>query len=229
MSSPRSGAIYSLDLPNATATYVIVLTEDAWNDELADSVIVPLYASVNQNPSLFLVTIAPDLVANCTRVQSMPHEFIGEFVGYCEEERWTRARIGVRRFLDLDRRIAKTPAPPAKTSRADWWPRQNDIHFAANPSIGPDDKLYGVISDNDWNSQPHAHYAACVRLTSKSKTKRLRWEVPVTGGWVVTGDIYSISYERFDQKAPPKKYPGALSDDESSEIAVRQKVALSLR
>jgi mRNA-degrading endonuclease toxin of MazEF toxin-antitoxin module len=221
--------IYTLKLPGAQASHVLVLTEDLWNAEMGDSVVVPLYQGLDDPASLFLVELGPKVKAHCTRVQSMSHDFIGDPVGRCPDDPWKRTRIGVRKFLDIDRRIAKTPAPEPVAPRLDWWPRQNDIHFATNPQIYTSDKLYGVISDDDWNSAPGANHFAAVRLTSKTKPKRLRWEVPVgDGSFVVTGDIYSVPYGNFEQKPPPKKYPSQMTDDESAAIAVKQKSALTL-
>ncbi len=228
MSHPLCGQIYDLSIPSAEASHVVVLTEDLWNAQMGDSVVVPLYSSPTVSPSLFLVEVNDELRANCTRVQSMAHEFIGDWIGACTEEPWTRLRIGVRRFLDLDRRIAKTPAARPRIRRGDWRPRQNHIHFARNSAIVTTDKLYGVVSDDDWNSLPQASTVAAVRLTSMTKPQRLRWELSVDGGFVVTGDIYSIAVADFEQRAPRSGYPSMLSNDESAAIAAKQKSVLSL-
>ena len=229
MSHPLCGFIYELQIPDAQASYVLVLTEDLWNAQMGDSVVVPLYELPDATASLFLVDIGTKLKANCTRVQSMSHEFIANVVGRCPNEPWVRVRIGVRRFLDIDRRIAKTDPKPPVSPRPDWWPRQNDIHFATNAQINATDKLYAVISDNDWNSLAGTPNVAAVRLTSKTKPQRLRWEVPVgDGGFVVTGDIYSVALSDFEQKRPPKTYPSQITDDESAEIALKHKSALTL-
>ena len=229
MSHPLCGSIYELNLPGALATHAVVLAEDIWNAQMGDSVVVPIYTWPAVKPSLFLVKINDQLRANCTRVQSMSHEFIGQVLGACPSEPWVRLRIGARRFLDIDRRISKTPAKLPVTPRADWWPRQNVVHFAINTAISAHDKLYGVISDNDWNSLPETPNVAAVRLTSKTKRQRARSEVPVSGGFVVTGDIYSVAVADFEQNSPPSKYPSQLSDDESSAIAIKQKSVLSLQ
>ncbi|MBA3332149.1 MAG: hypothetical protein H0T39_14985 [Actinobacteria bacterium] len=229
MSHPLCSYIYELQVPGgAQASHALVLTEDDWNVSMADSVVVPIYRSPESKPSLVFVALDDELRANCTRVQSLPHEFLGKTVRICSGEPWIRTRVGVRRFLDIDRRFETRPAPAPAAPRTDWWPRQNGIHFANNTSIGPDDKLYGVISDDDWNSLPETTYAAAVRLTSKTKSQRRRWEVPVAGGWVVTGDLYSVSYGRFEHKPPPSRYPSRLSDEESSQVAAKQKIALTL-
>jgi mRNA-degrading endonuclease toxin of MazEF toxin-antitoxin module len=228
VSHPLCGFIYELQIPGAQATHLLVLTEDIWNAQMGDSVVVPLYALPEATPSLFLVEVGTRLKAHCTRVQSMSHDFIDRPVARCPDDAWVRIRIGVRKFLDIDRRIAKTPAKPPLSPRADWWPRQNNIHFARNAAISANDKLYGVISDDDWNSLAGTPNVAAVRLTSKTKPQRLRWEVPVGGGFVVTGDIYSVALGDFQQTPPPKKYPARLNDDESSEVAMKQKAALTL-
>jgi hypothetical protein len=196
---------------------------------MGDSVVVPLYQLPDAMSSLFLIEVGSKLKAHCTRIQSMSHQFIGSAVTRCPDEPWVRVRLGVRTFLDIDRRIAKTSAAPPVNPSVNWWPRQNDIHFARNVAINTSDKLYGVISDDDWNSRAATPNVAAVRLTSKTKTNRLHWEVPVGGGFVVTGDIYSVALDDFEQKAPPSKYPSRITDDESSEIARKQKATLTLK
>lgn len=229
MSHPLCGFIYELQIPGAEATHVLVLTEDIWNARMLDSVVVPLYHLPDASASLFLVEVGSKLKANCTRVQSMSHQLIGTAaVARCPEDAWLRVRIGVRKFLDIDRRIAKMPAKPPVSPRADWWPRQNEIHFARNPAISSNDKLYGVISDDDWNSRAGAQNVAAVRLTSKTKANRLRWEVPVSGGFVIAGDVYSVAVGDFEQTPPPSKYPARLTDDETAAVATKQKAALTL-
>jgi len=228
LSHPWSGWLYESAIPRAQASHLLVLTEDDWNAQMSDSVVVPLYGEA-VTPSKVAVPVDDGLTALCTRVQSVPHDFIGRAVRRCREEPWVRVRIGVRAYLDIDRRISKAPTLTPVAAREDWWPRQRAIRFAENPHIGPHDKLYAVISDDDWNSAPAARYAAAVRLTSRTKDRRLRWEVPVAGSWVVTGDLYSISYARFQQAPPRGDYPKQMTVDESAEVATRQRATLSLR
>jgi mRNA-degrading endonuclease toxin of MazEF toxin-antitoxin module len=228
LSHPLSGLVYELQIPGAQATHALVLSEDSWNAEMSDSVVVPLYPLPDTTPSLLLVEVGRILKAHCTRIQSMSHDFLGNPIARCPDDAWKRIRIGVRRFLDIDRRIAKAAVQPPLISRVDWWPRQNDIHFARNAAIGGKDKLYGVISDDDWNSLAGTVHVAAVRLTSKTKPARLRWEVPVSGGFVVTGDIYSVALTVVEQNPPPRKYPSRLTVDESAQIAAKQKAALTL-
>ena len=195
---------------------------------MADSVVVPVYAA-ELNGSKVVVEVAQDHFALCTRVQSVPHDFFGRAVSRCGEDAWVRVRLGVRAYLDIDRRVGdQTIATPA-APRSDWWPRQHAVHFARNASIGPEDKLYAVVSDNDWNSAPTTQYVGAVRLTSHTKVARARWEVAVAGSWTVVGDLYSISHQRFEQGAPRGDYPTQISPKESADIARKQKITLSLR
>lgn len=228
MSRPRFGWRYACALENATATEYLVLTEDPWNDVMGDVVIVPVFLVEEPKPSVLSVLVDDGLVANCTRPTNLMIDFLGEAIGRCDKEALTRVRIGVRRYLDLDRREQKTTVE-AKNPRSEWWPRQGDFHFAANPDIGPNDKLYASVADDDWNSLEGAGYTAAVRLTSKTKSFRKRWEVPVAGSFVVAGDLYTISYSRIEQTPPPRKYPQGMTADELSTVATFQKRALSLK
>lgn len=227
MSSPACGALYESRIPRAQVQVLLVLSEDAWNSRMGDSVVVPVYRT-SVDPSDFWVEVASELLANCTKVQNIPHKYFGRPLGSCRDEPWIRTRLGVRRFLDLDARAARTPGAAVATARADWWPRQRDIHFATMPSL-PDDKLFATISDDAWNSRPQVSYCATVRLTSRTKDWRDRWEVPVRGGWVVSGDLYSTAYQRM-QPAPPDadRYPTTLTLAESEQVALRQKQTLTL-
>jgi mRNA-degrading endonuclease toxin of MazEF toxin-antitoxin module len=215
-------------VPGAQARLFVILTEDLWNEQMRDSVIVPVYDLV-AGESAMSVALPDAQTAICTRVQSMPHEFIGPAVKRCPTEPLRRIQQGVSQFLAIEQRRTKTETPPPDSPRDGWWPRQNDIHFASNAAIGPEDKLYAVIADDDWNSLPSSSYTAAVRLTSKTKPQRMRWEIPVAGGWIVTGDLYSIAYSRFEQSHPRDPYPKSLTTVESSRIAGRQRTTLGLR
>lgn len=229
MSAPLCGSLYEARIPGAQAAQLLVLTEDAWNERVRDSVVVPVFATEDPRVNLFRVEMAAGLVADCTRVQSIPHKFFGRRVGTCPEEPWTRARIGVRKHLDIDARIAGRRRMSVRTTRTDWWPRQREIFFATRPDT-PGDKLHGVISDDAWNSRPAATYCTTVRLTSRGpKEWRRRWEVPVPGGWVVSGDLYLTAYGSMDRTPPDlARYPTELSDEESAEIARRQRTTFML-
>ena len=87
-----------------------------------------------------------------------------------------------------------------------------------------------AVSDDDWNATVGVRHCAAVRLTSRGpNAKRMRWEVPVSGGFVVAGDLYALPYAAMQRQAPSARYPQRLSPDESSRIALRQQITLSLR
>lgn len=229
MSGPRCGWLYENDAPGGRADRLLVLTENDWNDAMRDSVVVPVFRLPGATSNLFRVLVDDELYAECTRVQSIAQARIGRPVSPCAEEAWVRVRIGVRRFLDVDRRIDMAPKPAAGDNRVDWYPHQDSVHFAAIPGI-PDDKLFAAVSDDDWNSTPGVSHCCAVRLTSRGpKAARERWEVPISGGWVVAGDVYALPYAVMEQQPPPAEYPQMLTPEESANIAARQKRALSLQ
>jgi hypothetical protein len=228
--SPRCGWLHAVATRTATPLErFLVISEDDWNDAMGDSVAVPVYHYEDAHESRFLVAVAESLWADCTKVLSVDHRLIGHPVQRCTQPPWVKARLGVREFLDIDRRIAIGPKPSPHADREEWCPRQHDIHFVSNPRISAQDKLYAVISDDGWNSAPGVKRAACVRLTSHTKPQRVRWEVPVARSWVVAGDIYQLAYHRFEQSAPRGNYPKRMTDAESAALADKQKVTLSLR
>lgn len=227
MSPPRCGEILECLIPGAEARQLLVVSEDPWNEILSDSVAIPVYEWDSKH-SLFLVQVSEGMFAECTRVQSIPHEFFGERLGNCPKDPWIRSRMGVRKYLDIDNRIKKT-TDRVPSIRTEWYPQQRDIHFSTS-RWHPDRKLHGVISDDLQNSHPDANYCATARLTSQTKEWRARWEVPVSGGCVVTGDLYQTAYADIEREEPdPERFPTRLSHEESAEIAIRQKQTLTLK
>lgn len=231
MSGPRAGWLYENKVEGAVSEQLLVLSENDWNDAMRDSVVVPVMRLTDVAPNLLRVALEDThgLYAQCTLVQSIVHEDIGAPVRVCPEATWIRTRLGVRRFLDIDRRRTEGAKPTASAERTDWWPRQDDVHFATLPGL-PQHKLMAAVSDDDWNSTAGVRHCAAVRLTSRGpKAKRARWEVPVSGGFVVAGDLYAVPYTAMRMQAPPAKYPRQLSADESSRIALRQQTTLELQ
>jgi mRNA-degrading endonuclease toxin of MazEF toxin-antitoxin module len=231
LSGPRAGWLYESSFDGAASEQLLVLSENDWNDTMRDSVVVPVMRLAGVAPNLLRIALeeAPGLYAQCTLVQSIAHEDIGAPVRVCPEATWIRTRLGVRRFLDIDRRRAEGPKPSPSTERTAWWPRQDVVSFATLPGL-PQDKLMAAVSDDDWNSTVGARHCAAVRLTSRGpKARRARWEVPVSGGFVVAGDLYVMPYTAMRVEAPAAKYPQQLSAEESSRIALRQQTTLELQ
>jgi hypothetical protein len=227
VSKPRYGWRYASALPDGTAEEFLVLTEDPWNDVMRDSVVVPVFRDDEPKQSNVRVLVADDLVAICTRPSNLAHEFLGEPIARCDSVALKRVTIGIWLHLDIHRRINKTTSPPPAGVRSDWWPRQGEFHFGPHPTGGKD-KLYASVASNLWTSLPKVTYTAAVRLTSRTKSFRARWEVPIAGSFVVSGDLYLIPYEDFEQAAPPPKYPQGMTQDELAALAASQRRALSI-
>lgn len=228
--APRCGGIYRTAPSRPGRPDLrgfVVLSENDWNDTMQDSVVVPIYGWKVATASALVVNVGDSLWADCTKVISFTHEGLGEGTTMCPEDPWVRIRLGVRRFLDIDRRITKGSKPAISTVRTAWWPRQDDVHLGRTSAI-PERKLYAALSDDDWNSQPTADRAAFTKLASKTEEFRKRWEVPVSGGWVVCGDIYQLLYTELDPSTPPDNYPSRLTDGEAAALAKKQKTTLTL-
>ncbi|HEV7493727.1 MAG TPA: hypothetical protein VGO10_08100 [Baekduia sp.] len=232
MSGPRAGWLYENKVNGAAAEQLLVLSENDWNDTMRDSIVVPVMRLTGVAPNALRISVdeTPGLYAQCTLVQSIAHDGIGAPLRVCPEEAWIRTRLGVRRFLDIDRRRTSAAKPSPSPERTEWWPRQDDVHIATLPGI-PQQKVVSAISDDDWNSTASVRHCAAARLTSRGpKANRVRWEVPVSGGFVVAGDLSALPYAAINRQAPAaKKYPQRFSADESSRIALRQQTALSLK
>jgi mRNA-degrading endonuclease toxin of MazEF toxin-antitoxin module len=228
LSRPSWGRLYQLALPGARAELALVVSEDDWNQRTRDAVIVPVYREQDPQTSNVRVAVGEGLVADCTRVQNLVQEFLGEHVGACPAPALTRVRIGIRVYLDIDRLIAKQRRGEPPRAREEWWPRQAKVHYALEREVQRK-KLFAIFSDDDWNSRPQTRYSAAVRLTSKRRDWREGWEVEVPGGCVVAGHLYSLLHADLDQKAPPASKPRHLEDDELAEIAARLAVLLRLR
>lgn len=222
------GTVYEAEVPGAERVRaLLVLSENLWNQYASDSVAVPIYED-DQTENRFKIQIYVGQLADCTRVQNFPHRVLGARLGECAAEPWLKTRLGVRTYLDILARIKMQPATVPRPNHSKWWPRQNDIHFASSTRTSGD-KLFGIVSDNIWNSLEDRKYFATVRLTSKTKPERSKWEVPVSGGCVVVGDVYSTAKSRI-QRTPPdaSAYPTELTRKESALIAANQRRTLSL-
>jgi len=69
LSSPRCGWLRAATTRTATPLErFLVISEDDWNDAMGDSVAVPVYRYEDAHESRFLVAVAKDLWADCTRV-----------------------------------------------------------------------------------------------------------------------------------------------------------------
>lgn len=225
--TPLCGDYYRSGVPGGAAEALLVLSEDPWNERVDDVVAVPIFKS-GAAPTRLCPELAPGLIADCTLARSVNQDYLEERLGTCPDEPWTRIRMGVRIHLDIDNRIKKTPMPAAQINRTEWWPHQNDIRFAEYEAI-PQGKMFGVVTNDQWNSRESTTYCSAVRLTSKSKEWREGWEVEVDGGWVVSSDLYVVRYDLMDESPPEPPQPDHLRLDQSAEISSKQKKVLTLK
>lgn len=228
MSSQLWGHIYDFELDGAQAEAVLVVSEDEWNTRTRDAVIVPLYRDPGGEAGNVRVAIDDQLVADCKRVQNVAQDTIGADRGACPTEPLTRVRLGIRIYLDIDRLLRRAGSRTPLNPRPLWWPRQGQIRYANLPDF-PADKMFCLASDDDWNSRPTTAYSAALRLTSKSREWRSRWEVEIGSSWIVAGHLYSIVHADIDPTPPKPPRPQEASLDELYELAERLTVLLKLR
>lgn len=207
---PSRGRIYALDPElGAQASAGLVLSEDDWNHVMRDSVIVPLYDDVPKEPTALRPEVA-GLFADCTRVGGIEQDVLVEDRGEAAPEQLQAVVDGVRLYLDLEN--LQNPSGlrrPPSVGRTDWWPRRGEVLYGHR--FGEQREIYGVITDDEWNVR--GDYATCAFITSKFKTWRDRWQVPVRGGYAITGDIEPFAYVELDQRNRPPTIK-ALTRDE---------------
>lgn len=226
--SLERGDIHRNLAPNASAPRLLVLSENDWNRVIADAVAVPIFRRrAGQSPSPMLVHIEGRLFADCTTIQTVPGRFWGPRAGACDATQVAAVEHGVRSFLRLDqleqgRASAAAHAPPGT---ADWWPAQGLVRYV-DPPINGQRKMHAVLSEDAWN-EIGTHWTT-TRLTSGSKGRRGRWQVPVAGVYVVAGDLAATPRGAMDPATPRAPRPAHLSTRELSDVARRIRVTLEL-
>lgn len=227
MSTPLWGHLYDFILPGARAESAIVVSEDDWNARTRDAVVVPVYREPGTTSGNVRVELDGGLVADCTRVQNVARESLGKDRGVCERRALTRIRIGVRIYLDIEQLLMQSGPRQPISPRSQWWPRQGQVSYAEVPGLSQN-KMFCLISDDDWNSRPATAYSAAVRLTSKGRERRSKWEVGVPGGSAVAGHLYSLLHEDIDPSSPTSPRPAKLMPEKLRDIAERLIVLLKL-
>ena len=198
-----------LDLPGGRATHALVLSEDDWNSWANDCVIVPIYPSHVLRAGNQLRVETRWGTADCTRVFNIGNPSLTAFAGTPSIPVLAQIRRGVRSFLCVDALLAQSIAPEPLT--ASWYPKWAYSYYS-NIGVRGERKMHAILSDNAWNSE--MDYVSAVRLTSKSKESRVRWEVPVKGGPVIVGDLHLFAKSNVIQKPPRPPRPGRLTNTE---------------
>lgn len=224
--SLRRGFVYENATPGGRAQQLLALSEQDWNDVVPDGIAVPIFdRGAGQQPSLMLVAMGETRFADCTKVQTVLDEFWGAAVGPCPDAALQHIEAGVRAFLTLDQLKAGRPAAPAGSGAADWWPTQGLVRYV-EPPINGQRKMHGTLSEDAWNVIGPSW--TTVRLTSRDKGWRSRWQVPVTGGFVVSGDLFATPRGDMDSTPPRSPRPSRLVTAELSAIAERLEQTLAL-
>jgi mRNA-degrading endonuclease toxin of MazEF toxin-antitoxin module len=192
---------------------VLVLSENDWNDWSGDCVIVPLYPSGVHGGTLLRVSTTWG-TADCTRIVSVNNTVLTAYAGQGEPAMLAGVRAGVRSFLCID--DLRVGRDVSTSNSGLWYPRWTYIYYRRTPISGAR-KMHAVLSDDAWNSQLRSVSAA--RLTSKSKSSRLRWGVPVKGGPVVVGDLHILAVGGVIQDPPSPPRPQKLTKAEMADMA----------
>lgn len=229
MSPPLWGHIYDFELKGARAEAVLVVSENDWNSRTRDVVVVPLYGGGVAEAGNVRIAIKDGLVADCTRVQNVAQDVIGADRGASERQALLRVRLGLRVYLDIDRLVDRArPRASAPDANTGWWPRQGQVRYAEVPGF-PADKMFCVVSEDDWNSRTSTAYSAALRLMSKTRRWRSQWEVEIGNRWIVAGHLYSLLHADIDQAVPSSPRPREACPEELHQLAMRLSVLLKLR
>lgn len=221
--SARRGFIYRLavvggdpDFVPPAAERVLVLSEDHWNETMKSSVIVPLYprgSEESEHAALLQPPVDGDLYADCTLLQSLDDDDLGDLVDACGQEALDPVVRGVRAYLDIDALLTRKIKRPPARGRSTHWPRQRDVYWGRR--FEAQRERYLIAADDEFNVR--SDRTAAMFLTSRDKNWRSRWQVPVRGGFVISGDIDQFAYVEFDEQNRPN--PSEFTRDEMAEVA----------
>ena len=209
---PKRGWVYRLS-EGFIARAVLVVSEDDWNNCLSDSVIVPLYPDAPED-HLQLRPSVGDLWADCTRIGGVGHEDLVEEIYQANDNELKTIGQGIRLYLSLDtlQNPPRLRRPPS-IGRSDWWPHRAEVFYGKR--FGAQREIYGVITDDEWNIR--GDYATCIFLTSVYKRWRERWQIPISGGYAITGDLEPFRYTELDNRSRPKLHK--LNSDDMHALA----------
>jgi mRNA-degrading endonuclease toxin of MazEF toxin-antitoxin module len=198
------------------AERVLVLSEDRWNGTMKSSVIVPLYpraSEESQHAALLQPPVDDDSYADCTLLQSLDDDDLGDLIAACAREALYAVVRGVRTYLDVDALLARKIKRPPAGGRSTFWPRQRDVYWGRR--FETQRERYLIAADDEFNIR--SDRTAALFLTSRSKNWRSRWQVAVRGGFVISGDIDQFAYVELDEQNRPQ--PGQFTRDEMAEVA----------
>jgi mRNA-degrading endonuclease toxin of MazEF toxin-antitoxin module len=222
--SARRGFLYTLavdgggdpDFVAPAAKRVLVLSENRWNEAMQSSVIVPLYPRSRQeseHAALFQAPVDDTLYADCTLLQSLDDDDLGNLVEACDGEALDAVVRGIRTYLGIEALLARRIMRPPARGRSTFWPRQRDVYWGRR--FETQRKRYLIAAEDEFNIR--SDRTAALFLTSRNKTWRSRWQVPVHGGLVISGDIDQFAYVELEEQDRPN--PSQLTRAEMAEVA----------
>lgn len=193
----------------------MVLTEDDWNDTMNNSVVVLMYDElIEPGTDEELVRLGGGLVADCRRIQVVPHADFDRFEFAATEREADLVSRQVRSHLCLDQLMAKTASAPAPPTEA-WFPRQGAVRWV--PEDFGDEHMYVAVTSDEFNATHD--YVVGARLTSRTWPRRTRWEVPCPGGYVVSGDLHVLPRADIRTNRPQGDRPDHLTVENMAELA----------
>lgn len=222
--SARRGVLYQLavdgggdpDFVPPAAERVLVLSENRWNETMKSSVIVPLYprrSEESEHAALLQPPVDDDSYADCTLLQSLDDDDLGNLVEACDQEALDAVVRGVRTYLGIDALLTRKIERPPARGRSTFWPRQRDVYWGRR--FETQRERYLIAAEDEFNIR--SDRTAALFLTSRGKNWRSRWQVPVHGGFVISGDIDQFAYVELDEQNRPK--PSQFTRDEMAEVA----------
>lgn len=217
MSQPQRGEIFELAIDGASAEVVMVLSENDWNAFTRDCVVVPFYRDPSAPESLIRPRLDDELIGNCTRVTSLAQTDLGSAVSHAPAGLIHAVAAGVRAYFGIDDLLDPPRVRPRIGGRASWWPRQASVYKALR--IAPMAKRVAIVSEDPSNVA--LEHASGMRLTSNSKQRRWRWEIPVRGGCAIANDLHLIPYSGFDERPSNSPPFQRLNQTEMRELAER--------
>jgi mRNA-degrading endonuclease toxin of MazEF toxin-antitoxin module len=185
-----------------TVQEAVVISEDPWNQWARSPIIVPLLSGVRANA--LRPTIGQSTIADCTRPLTVTASRLGAVLGSLSTEESAAVRSALASMLNVDHLLQGTTPPQPAAPPSVWYPHFAHIYFDTL-EIDGEQKMFAILSDDLWNVTER--FVIGLRLTSRSKPARARWEVPLSGGPIIIGDLHLIPTSRLNQTPPRPPHP----------------------
>jgi hypothetical protein len=165
--------------------------------------------------NLLRPTVGRGLVADCTRPITVNEARLGAVHRSLMAEESAAVTAALASMLNVDHLINGTAPPQPAAPMAGWYPRFTHIHFDSLAIAGLQ-KMFAILSDDLWNATEQ--FVIGLRLTSQSTPPRARWEVSLSGGTVIVGDIHLLPTAGLNQTPPRPPRPTRCAPAECAAI-----------